>query len=355
MAEDKQVDFVLVFALEKELRAFLSHLGEFETRRTDIHFHRAEVRVGKSDVYRIVAFRLPEMGNYAAAAATTRAIDVWNPRFILLGGIAGGVKGDDVRLGDVVVADLIVAYEPGKQKPKGLDRRFKVLDPARVLVEAAKDLNPREWALNAKVPRPGGETDRTVPRVHFGTVASGEKVIASSGWFKELAASFKDSKSSNLSRIIGVEMESYGTALAAYRAPTAPGMFMAKAICDWADASKNDDWQAYAADISATFLMALLKKHPVPTSVLKEQATRLDAKPYSSRSKLGLCKRMANEWEDLADYYDIPLDERRRFRRGRECQDVWEWLENRKKLDGLPDALKTIGREDLVDELIPAS
>jgi hypothetical protein len=61
---------------------------------------------------------------------------------------------------------------------------------------------------------------------------------------------------------------------------------------------------------------------------------------------------MDDPWEELADYYDIPLDERKRFRRGRECQDIWNWLENRKKLGGLPDALKTIGREDLVDELI---
>jgi hypothetical protein len=64
---------------------------------------------------------------------------------------------------------------------------------------------------------------------------------------------------------------------------------------------------------------------------------------------------MDDEWEDLADYYDIPLDERKHFRRGRECQDIWKWLENRKKLGGLPDALKTIGREDLIDELIPMS
>ncbi len=130
-------------------------------------------------------------------------------------------------------------------------------------------------------------------------------------------------------------------------------MLMAKAICDWADATKNDGWQEYAADVSAAFLVALLKSRPVPASVSREQATRVDAKPYSGRSKIGLCGRMDDEWEDLADYYDIPLADRKLFRSGRECQEIWKWLENRKKLDSLPEGLKRIGREDLIDELLP--
>jgi hypothetical protein len=131
-------------------------------------------------------------------------------------------------------------------------------------------------------------------------------------------------------------------------------MLMAKAICDWADASKHDGWQAYAAAVSAAFLIGLLRRRPVPPAVeKKEQAERRNEKPYAAQSKLGLCKRMAQEWEDLADYYDIPLSDRRVFRQGRECQDLWNWLEMRKKLGSLPDALTAAGRKDLIEELIP--
>ena len=63
---------------------------------------------------------------------------------------------------------------------------------------------------------------------------------------------------------------------------------------------------------------------------------------------------MGNNWEDLADYFDIPLADRARFRPGRECQDIWEWLELRQRLGGLVDALRRISREDLIDELVPA-
>jgi hypothetical protein len=186
-------------------------------------------------------------------------------------------------------------------------------------------------------------------------VLSGEKIVADAEWMKQLSGELDSATPESATRIAAIEMEAYGTALASYRAPTAPGMFMAKAFCDWADASKNDAWQEYAADVSASFLVALLRSKPVtPLKTHAPQAQRIDAKPYSGRSKLGLCGRIGDNWEDLADYYDVPLSDRKKFRHGKECQDLWEWLENRKKLGSLPEALEAIMRGDLVDELIPA-
>ena len=310
MANEKQIDFVVLFGLLKELDAFLRLLPDYKTEETgNFRFHRAEISLEGGQRYRLIAFALREMGNYQAAAATTRAIDVWNPRFILLGGIAGAVKRADYQLGDMIMADAIVGYEPGKQEDDGLHRRLKILRPAGELIDAARKLKPEDWALRAREKRPDG-SDRTIPKVHFGAVVSGEKVIASKAWFDDLA---KDvDAAGEATKIAGVEMEAYGTALAAFNSVTAPGMLMAKAICDWADATKNDGWQAYAAAVSAAFLVALLRRRPVPPAIeKKEQAERRDEKPYSGKSKIGLCKRMNHEWEDLADYYDIPLSDRR--------------------------------------------
>lgn len=354
MAIDR-ADYVLIFALDKELKAFLRRLPEYETRQTDIVYHKARVLgAGRRKPYQVVALGLPRMGNYEATAATTRAIDVWKPRHVLLGGITGGVKRGGVRLGDIIVADLIVGYEPGKQRVEGLERRLHTVRPAAELLQVARELRPKDWALESDVVRPDSADQRTIPRLHFGTVVSGEKVIADAAWMDKLGTDVRDQVNSTAGRIAGVEMEAYGTALAAYRAPTSPGMLMAKAICDWADSKKNDAWQEYAAGVSAAFLMALIEASPFSPGGPGNFAIRKDAKPYSGRSKLGLCKRMGDDWEDLADYFDIPLDQRRLFRHGRECQGVWEWLELRNRLDGLPDALDVIGRADLQDELIPA-
>jgi hypothetical protein len=53
-------------------------------------------------------------------------------------------------------------------------------------------------------------------------------------------------------------MEAYGTALAANQASNPPGVLMVKSLCDWADESKNDNWQEYAADAAASFTISLL-------------------------------------------------------------------------------------------------
>ncbi len=352
--EGSRVDYVLIFALEKELQAFLRILPEYETRQTDITFHKARVLgQNRRKPYSIVALRLPQMGNYEATAATTRAIDVWKPRHVLLGGIMGGVKRRGVKLGDLVVADMVIAHEPGKLRTTGLERRLQALRPATELLEVARSIEPRDWALAPSELRPDGAGDRIVPRIHFGAVVSGEKVIADASWMDALAADVHAEMGEAAKQLVGVEMEAYGAALACYRAVTAPGMLFAKAICDWADSNKNDDWQEYASAVSAAFLLSLISKSAF-TPGTGHVPVRRDAKPYSSKSKIGLCRRMGDSWEDLADYYDIPLDERRTFRRGRQCQDVWAWLELRRKLDGLSDALDTIGRPDLQDELVPA-
>lgn len=79
-------------------------------------------------------------GNPGAAAATTSAIATYHPRAVLLMGIAAGVR-DKVRIGEVVLSDRVVAYEPAalirsasgtKEQPPAGDRsRTPHHDPGR--------------------------------------------------------------------------------------------------------------------------------------------------------------------------------------------------------------------------------
>jgi len=174
-------------------------------------------------------------------------------------------------------------------------------------------------------------------------VASGQKVIANSEFLEDIR--------SHWSKLVAVEMESYGVALAAYQAETAPEMLLVKGICDWADNSKNDKWQDYAADIAASFVISLLKTAPFKAKKDKPQAVKISPVVYTGTSKIDLCRRLGDDWMDLADFFEIPDHDRRRFVKGRECQGIWEWLEIRNKLDGLKDALKYIERKDLIEVL----
>ena len=73
---------------------------------------------------------------------------------------------------------------------------------------------------------------------------------------------------------------------------------------------------------------------------------------FSGIQKLAFARRLRDNWQDLADCVEIPAEQRQRFTAGREPQAVWEWLEARSELAKLPEALRYIGREDIVLEVL---
>ncbi|HRD67024.1 MAG TPA: SUMF1/EgtB/PvdO family nonheme iron enzyme [Candidatus Competibacter sp.] len=77
---------------------------------------------------------------------------------------------------------------------------------------------------------------------------------------------------------------------------------------------------------------------------------------YDGKIKLAFCKRLGQEWQDLADYFDIPIDDRAAFRLGDEPREVWEWLDRRTRLDELAGALRDplVNRGELVDQVLEA-
>ncbi len=72
---------------------------------------------------------------------------------------------------------------------------------------------------------------------------------------------------------------------------------------------------------------------------------------YSGKVKMKVCQNLIQDWQSLADYFDIPLEQRASFEAGRQPYRIWEWLEQRSRLGELEVALSDIGRDDLVEEL----
>ncbi|BAY07541.1 CHAT domain-containing protein [Calothrix sp. NIES-2098] len=74
-------------------------------------------------------------------------------------------------------------------------------------------------------------------------------------------------------------------------------------------------------------------------------------KQIPGQTKIFICRRLTQDWQDLADYFEIQPHERAGFKPGREPHSIWEWLEQRNRLGELESALIEIGREDLAQEL----
>ncbi|NUO01256.1 MAG: SUMF1/EgtB/PvdO family nonheme iron enzyme, partial [Saprospiraceae bacterium] len=137
-------------------------------------------------------------GETAIALATEKAIKQFQPKIVILAGIAGGIK--DVAIGDVVVGTKFYSFEYGDEQER--QPRFSIRPQAgsysrNLLITAQSVAESDLWqkrttntALNSKVV--------------FGPIASGEKVIAAN------AGTISSLLSQSFNDTVAMEMESNG-------------------------------------------------------------------------------------------------------------------------------------------------
>jgi nucleoside phosphorylase len=344
--DERPVAAVFLTALFEEAEAVLVQIAD--VRSVESRFRR--YFEGQVDDRRVIVWPVEQMGNAAAGIAARSAIALLNPALLVLTGIAGGVEAADRALGDVIVPEQIVYYEAAKVRPDGVVPRWEVFRPTLDFRTAARIAARSAWWREIPVTRPDGSDEQ--PRVHFGVLASGEKVIADRVRMDDLTAVW--------SKAVGVEMESVGAALGVYESEERPAFGVVKAISDWADATKNDDWRAYAASAAARLAIEVVRvmgpPEPRPQPQVADSALSTHAptalKAGWGRKKIELCQRMTQqEAFTLADWFDVPPHDRDQFGQQGPCQAVWEWLQRRARLSELADALisPALNRPDLAE------
>ncbi len=222
------------------------------------------VREGK--IYKVVATRLNQMGMPAAATVVTKMIFEFVPRLVVMYGIAGGVE-NDANFGDIIVATKVWDYCSGKydtpqvseeetNKDILLSGAIKAFSPTSNTIDAdvqiqnmlgkdysavLSDIHRSCFPVKVEVP----------PKVLWGSLACGSSVIKNRAIVDEMVRKH-DRKT------LGIDMESYGVFYAVKNAVApAPKAVCVKAISDFADKDKNNDYQLYAAEISGKFAKTL--------------------------------------------------------------------------------------------------
>ncbi len=254
------VDVVFVTALQDELVALLSKLPNYKrsvSSNDDIrNYFTAQLPIklanGSMFEYSVVVTPLIGMGRVQASLTTTDAIRRWNPRYVILVGIAGGVAANNVKPGDILIAEQVVDYELQKIRAEEEMIRWETFRSDPRLLGHSQILLYDDWKdlISAKRPIKG------VPSKHFGPIATGDKVVA----LGKTIDKYRDI----WVKLIGIEMEAGGVASAVHQAPTHPGFFMIRSASDLADAKKDDRWRRYACDIAASFAVGFLKTGPIP-------------------------------------------------------------------------------------------
>jgi nucleoside phosphorylase len=281
------VDVGIVTIKDEELRAVLDVFPRSEgvfVGRSGRHYNLRIADAGGGRTYRLAIVRLVEQGNGEAQAAARDLIDDVKPALVLVVGIAGGVPGSDLTLGDVVISTRINDYTV-HQASQGGAREFAIGGgPVAFRVAAGvANLATRDDALRGWTdelpPRPplepddaavGGPADwqervrtslihhfrtqpRSAPRFLDGALGSSDGLIKDVDLLVGWLATARNLRA--------VEMESAGV----YHATRDRcAMLAIRGISDLVGLKRDERWTHYACATAAVFTRAYLATTPVP-------------------------------------------------------------------------------------------
>ncbi len=201
---------------------------------------------------KVVTAKQSEMGMTAAGVLTMKMISLFKPKYVIMVGIAAGVahyKSIEQIFGDVVVPDVVWDYSSGKfVSSKKADVSFGGVG----FIPRPHFVNTDECLLEA-VER-AMESEENECHVHIGPMACGSTVVANS----EVVNKQIHSQYGNTAAL---DMESYAVMYAVSQSPTPkPKGLIIKSVCDYADETKSDQYQKFAAFTSSQFAKLLYEK-----------------------------------------------------------------------------------------------
>jgi nucleoside phosphorylase len=298
--QDYQIGIICALALEKA--AVEAILDEKHPRLKRKEHDENDYTLGEIGDHNVAIACLPAglLGIGAAAAVAKDMRRSFPIEFGLMVGIGDGVwsKKADVRLGDVVVSHPegthggVVQYDFGKMQHGGVFRRTGILNkPPHALLQALQSMKTRHYSRGPKLDEslarlletspymaetfgyPGADQDQlfqaayghegdetcdqcniekvvarpsrtdSAPRIHYGNIASGNKVMKD-GLTRDKIAQAEG--------VICFEMEAAGLM------DNFPCLVI-RGICAYADSHENKKWQLYAAATAAALAGELLK------------------------------------------------------------------------------------------------
>lgn len=250
-----QYDLAIITALRNpELDSVLNLDANWQSFNLDndsTEYHKGIFVKGEKKI-KVIAACAPQMGMVASSSLTQKMIFNFRPKYIVMTGIAGGVKGIG-NLGDILIADI--SFDSGSGKIKtDTDGNIK-FEPDFKSIELEPDLKEafiackgkREYLNDIKAKWPIKDIT-TELNMHIGPFASGAGVVENKRVIEEIKGHSR--------KLIGIDMETYGVFYSAKNCskPKPSAVFSLKSISDFGDPEKDNKFQPYAAFTSANFL-----------------------------------------------------------------------------------------------------
>lgn len=252
------IEFLIVTALQKE---FGPLRNVFKAKRLpkdpedSYQYYEATVDTKTGLSYSIRLVCAGGKGPKYTIAALSAAIPKWNPKYVIMTGIAATIPGDRKQhlkqrrqIGHILVADLIVDLSEWKVLPSGEEARPEIVDCDSELVRSV-----HLFLLD----------DRPRIKAHLGIIVAQPSLIRSAKIRKKLVD--KAAKVTGRTDVIGIEMEGGGIGTGVKMQPRdlTPGLIMIKGAVDFANYHKRDEAQKPAAHAAAKFVRDFLVYGPV--------------------------------------------------------------------------------------------
>lgn len=253
--EKTNFDIAMITAVNVETAAVKKSFGNWEkiTLPNDSTIYYKTSIIKENGEISIVLAEQSSMGMVAASALATKIIMQFNPKYLIMPGIAAGIG--DCNYGDIMFPKYVYDYSSGKyvksqnEEKQGMvefepDPKYCSLDQS-IFEKSKQDFS--DVLYNIKKEYEGTKPSDDLKLIPAGTIACGSAVVANSEIVDKLIKS-------HARKVTGLDMESYGVFLACECMNSICKPLCIKSVCDFANSDKSDCYQKYAAYTSARFV-----------------------------------------------------------------------------------------------------
>lgn len=250
------VDVVWITAVQEErveaARAIIRMGGSNDpNKRKKPEGFNLAYSVYEIDGVRIALTVQSHMGMTMAASLTTRAILGLKPRLVVMSGICGGREGK-IQQGDILVAEQTFDYSAGKKQADEFKPRPVLYTLNEKISGIIKNQIDEKYSGNEIAEWWDGPVPVDLVNIYLKTMACSSAVIDDGKTLKDISLHQDD--------VYGVDMESYGVALAASALDAK--WIVAKGVQDFGNGSKNsteNSYRQFAAFSSAVLIIDVIR------------------------------------------------------------------------------------------------
>jgi len=218
-----KIELLLVTVTDVETKALHSAMLPLTPEDNIIVFAKGNLTyyVGMLGKYAVCHVE-SEMGSISAGGSLLtiqQSINDWDPKAIIMVGIAFGKDSEKQKVGDVIVSDMIIQYETKKVSSSQIEYRGPKQPSSTLLLNRFKNYS-RGWVFTTST--------GNISRIIVGNLLSGEVLIDNQQYRDEILEAFPTAE--------GGEMEGAGLASSAHSLQKP--WIVVKSICDFADGNK---------------------------------------------------------------------------------------------------------------------